>query len=803
MTPGAAKRVRSPEPVRDRPPPASPSYAVDRAAARRDEDLSLALRAANMGWWEWDLPDGEIRWSRGHEDSHGGDSVPVSYADYLQTVHEADRERMDGLIRRAIDERGSYDTEFRTVWPDGSVHWMYGVGRVFCDEDGTPVRLAGVARLIDEERAAREAIAEAEGRFQRLANVAPVLLWVSDTNGDCTFVNESMCAFTGRPFEEEIGDGWSRVVHPDDLERCLELHDDALARRIEFEMEYRMRRHDGEYRWMLDRCRPLVDETGEFRGYVGGCVDIHERREAEERTRRAAETRALLDAIYRDAPVGLAFFDAQLRYVRVNDALAEINGIPAGDHEGRSIAELLPDMDPQVERDVAHVLASGEPIVDAEVTAATPRNPSRAAHFLVSYYRVALDDGEPLGVALTVLEVTARREAEVERERLLAAEQHSRRQLEAAHARSSFLARLGGVLERSLHLEDTLAEVVALLREELADAVAVDVVERSGRSTRRRGQVSVPGGPDRPEDCPTTRSVPLVARGRHVGAVVLGWREDRHQPSAADARHVGDIAQRLALWIDNALLYREREQVADTLQAGLLPPDLPEIPGVDTAARYLSADEATDVGGDFYDLFATSTGGWALAVGDVCGKGADAAAVTAMARYTLRAATAVGASDPARDLGLLNDALLAEETPERFLTAVLAHLDAVGPDGHARMRLACAGHPSPLLLRADGRVETVDTHGPLIGVIPGARWAVAEIDLGPGDAILVATDGVTEADRDAPLDAAALGALLGRELGGEPAGADEIAAAVEAIARRRSVGRLHDDVAVLVLRIRD
>jgi PAS domain S-box-containing protein len=789
--------------VRDRPPPDSPSYAIDRAAARRDEDLSLALRAADMGWWEWDLPDGEIRWSRGHEDSHGGDSAPLSYAEYLRTVHEDDRDRMDTLIHDAIERRGSYDTEFRTIWPDGSVHWMYGVGRVFCDDDGTPVRLAGVARLIDDERAAREAIAEAEGRFERLANVAPVLLWVSNTEGTCTFVNESLCAFTGRTFEEEIGDGWSDVVHPDDLEPCLALHRAALAERREFEMEYRMRRHDGQYRWVLDRCRPLVDETGAFRGFVGGCVDIHERREAEERTRRAAETRALLDAIYRDAPVGLAFFDAELRYVRVNDALADINGLPAADHLGHRIADLLPDMDPQVERDIARVLETGEPIVDAEVTAATPRRPDRPGHFLVSYYRVALEDGEPLGVALTVLEVTARREAEVERERLLAAEQHSRRQLEAAHARSSFLARLGGVLERSLHLEDTLAEVVALLREELADAVAVDVVERDGRTTTRRGEVSVPGGPDRPEGCPTTRAVPLVARGRHVGAVVLGWREDRHQPSAADARHVGDIAQRLALWIDNALLYREREQVADILQAGLMPPDLPTIPGIGTAARYLPADEATDVGGDFYDLFPTPTGGWALAVGDVCGKGADAAAVTAMARYTLRAATAAGGSDPDRDLGLLNDGLLAEDTPERFLTAVLAHVDAVGPDGHARVRIACAGHPSPLLLRADGAVEPVAARGPLIGVVPGVRWSVAELDLGPGDALMVATDGVTEADRDAPLDPAALGALLRRELGGAAASADDVASAVESIARRRSVGRLRDDVAVLVLRIDD
>ncbi|MTD44579.1 SpoIIE family protein phosphatase [Conexibacter sp. W3-3-2] len=657
--------------MRDRPPPAPPTVEPARAT-RRDEDLSLALRAANMGWWEWDLPDGEIRWSQGHEDAHGGTAAPLTYEDYLRSVHPDDRERMDALIRDAVGTRGSYETEFRTVWPDGSVHWMYGVGRVFCDDEGTPVRLAGVARLIDEERSARDALAEAQRRFERLANVAPVLLWVAAPDGRCTFVNESLCAFTGRSFDEHVAGVWHEIVHPDDLDGVVRRHREAFASHVELEMEYRMRRHDGTHRWVLDRCRPLVDGDGTFRGYVGGCVDIHERREAD-----------------------------------------------------------------------------------------------------------------------------------MERERLLAAEQRARVQLEEAHARSSFLARLGGVLERSLHLDDTLAEVVVLLRDQLADSVAVDVVERQGRRTRRRGQVSVPGGPARPEDCPTTRSVPLVARGRHVGAVVLGWRAERHQPSAADARHVGDIAQRLALWIDNALLYGEREQVADALQASLLPPDLPAIDGMQTAARYVSADAATDVGGDFYDLFPAADGGWVLAVGDVCGKGADAAAVTAMARYTLRATAAMGEACPDRGLAILNQALLREETPERFLTAVLAHVSPVDAGGHAHVQLACAGHPSPLVLRADGTIEAVSSHGALIGVLAGAHWPVSAVDLGPGDALLVATDGVTEADRDAPLDAPALAALLGRELGGAPADAQQVATAVEAIARRRAVGVLRDDVAILVVRVRD
>lgn len=621
-----------------------------------------------MGWWEWDLPDGAIRWSTGHEQAHGGERAPLSYSEYLETIYFEDRARLDGLIRTAIAERGSYETEFRTVWPDGSIHWMYGVGRVFCDESGTPHRLAGVARLIDEERAARNAAAAAERRFQRLANVAPVLLWVCGTDGDYTFVNESMLEFTGRDIAEELGDGWTEIVHPDDLEHCLGVRTTALSRRAEFELEYRMRSADGSYRWVLARGRPMFDDNVTFRGFVGGTVDIHERRTGE-----------------------------------------------------------------------------------------------------------------------------------VERERLLAAEQRSRQALEAAHSRSSFLARLGGVLERSLQLEDTLAEVVALLREELADAVAIDITERDGRVPRRRGQASLPSAPDSPDGCPISRTVPLVARGHRVGSVVLGWTSTAHPSSATDARYIADIAQRLALWIDNALLYAEREMVADTLQASLLPPDLPTVPGVDVAARYLPADERTDVGGDFYDLFPAAGGGWVVAVGDVCGKGAEAATLTAMARYTLRAASQARSGGPSEDLALLNQQLLAEGTPDRFLTAVLAYVDP-RPEGGLRVRLACAGHPAPIVLRAGGYAVPVEEHGPLLGVFEAPTWPEITVGLDPGDALVLATDGVTEADRTAPLEADALGAMLVCDLGGRVSSADAAASAVEDIARRRAAGRLRDDVAVFVLR---
>src|SRR5205814_4021444 len=164
-----------------------------------------------------------------------------------------------------------------------------------------------------------------------------------------------------------------------------------------------------------------------------------------------------------------------------------------------------------------------------------------------------------------------------------------------------------------------------------------------------------------------------------------------------------DLARRAGLAADNARLYSERSRVARTLQESLLPPVLPEIPGVELAARYLAAGEGNEVGGDFYDAFDVGYGTWAVVVGDVCGKGADAAAIAGLARHTVRAA-ALKERRPSRMLSILNDAIFgdADVGDARFCT-VCAALVRPNRSG-ARMTLALGGHPPPWIVRADGRV---------------------------------------------------------------------------------------------------
>jgi PAS domain S-box-containing protein len=289
---------------------------------------------------------------------------------------------------------------------------------------------------------------------------------------------------------------------------------------------------------------------------------------------------------------------------------------------------------------------------------------------------------------------------------------------------------------------------------------------------------------------------PLTARGRIHGTLTLVTAESGRTYGPDDAAFTTELARRAATAIDTARLYQDRDQVARTLQRSLLPPDLPDVPGIELAAVYHPAGGGGDVGGDFYDAFETGASGLFLAIGDVCGKGAPAAALTGIARHTVRAA-AVRERSPKAILRTLNQALLRQMIEHRFCTVAVGRLEA--RDGGARLTVCCGGHPPPLLVRSDGSVEEAGTPGTLLGIYEQVQLSDLTVDLEPGDAVVFHTDGVTEERREGHMfGEERLMELLRVSAGMSAAG---IADRIERAVLEYTPGPPADDVAVIVLRL--
>jgi PAS domain S-box-containing protein len=290
--------------------------------------------------------------------------------------------------------------------------------------------------------------------------------------------------------------------------------------------------------------------------------------------------------------------------------------------------------------------------------------------------------------------------------------------------------------------------------------------------------------------------VPLqTVPGKIIGALALVAAESGQAFDPVDLALATEIGRRCAVAVENARLYGERDRIARTLQQSLLPPDLPEIPGVTIEARFRPAGEGIEMGGDFYDAFEVGEHAWAVTIGDVCGKGPDAAALTALVRYTLRAVT-MHERRPENALELVNRAILRNRDDDRFCSAALAIVEN-RPDGGVHVELASAGHPLPLLLRPDGSVEAIGARGHLLGLWPDFEAEPVSLELAPGDALILYTDGVTDARApDRILDTDDLAELV-RSCAGE--GAAVTAERIERTVADGLAGEPRDDIAVLVI----
>ncbi len=664
-----------------------------------------------------------------------------------------------------------------------------------------------------------------------LLDVLGVASVVLDANGRIVLWSPQAEELFGYSASEALGRYAARVmVHEEHFDLVKKLFADVMATGRGWAGAFPVLRKDGTTRLVEFRNMRLMDDRGDV--YALGLA-------ADQPTvRRLEQDVALSTRVIAQSPIGLAVLDTRLRYVSVNAALERMHGVPAEEHIGRTIGDVLPMLElAPLEAALQHVLDTGQPLIDHPAAGRTPADPHEDHAWSVSLYRLEDARGTVLGVALSVLDVTEQHRAAVE--------------TEAARRRLALIADASARIGTTLDLDRTASELADVTVPELADVAAVDLLDSvvgGRRSSSDPSQPTViralavraddapealraadtPGqvaryGPDRlvtecvrtgrpvmvpqvkDEDLPRIArspeaaallaragvhsylAVPLIARGEVLGALDLKRIHNPLPFGEDDLLLARELASRAAVQIDNARWYQNARDTALTLQRSLLPSHPSVTGGLEVASRYQPAGAATEVGGDWFDVIPLDGGKTALVVGDVMGSGITAAAT--MGR--LRTATNTLASldlDPAVLLEHL------DRITEGLDHSIATCLYAIHDPRQRCCRIANAGHLPPVHVRRDGTRALLDlpTGAPL--GVGGVEFTTTVFDLAPGDELVLYTDGLVET-RSHSLDER-LDTLL--DLLDDPA--RPLEDVCDLLVRTLHHPDNHDDVAVLIAR---
>jgi len=247
-----------------------------KASHERQEFL---IRSAGLGTFSCDLPFDTLQWNERMKAQFGlPPDARVTITTFFERLHPDDVEPTAAAIRKAIDEHSLYDVHYRVRQVDGDYRWIRAIGRAHYDADGTAQWFDGIALDVHAERRAEELLREREALFREMADDAPVVLWVTDASGTCTYLSKQWYEYTGGTPAEQPPDRWADSVHPDDLAHATQVFSGANSRQVPFTVDFRMRYRDGSYRWTVDAGMPRFNANGEFQGYVGTVVDVHERK---------------------------------------------------------------------------------------------------------------------------------------------------------------------------------------------------------------------------------------------------------------------------------------------------------------------------------------------------------------------------------------------------------------------------------------------------------------------------------------------------------------------------------------------
>lgn len=260
------------------------------ALAASQERMSLTIEAAQIGTFDWNVQTGEIVWNDYHRQLLGyAIDVPATYAAWERRVHPEDLHHVRTAVQLARDTGTDYAYEYRIVWEDGSLHWLEAFGRFYYDSDRRPLRMTGVVDDISARKQAERSLQASERRYRALIEATTQIVWSTRADGHTIYEMPSWGAFTGQSFEEYRGWGWLEAIHPDDRARTNDLWIAAVTNLTTYEIEHRLRRHDGEYRYMCVRAVPILAEDGSVCEWVGIHTDITDRKLDEENLRRSEE----------------------------------------------------------------------------------------------------------------------------------------------------------------------------------------------------------------------------------------------------------------------------------------------------------------------------------------------------------------------------------------------------------------------------------------------------------------------------------------------------------------------------------
>ncbi len=653
----------------------------------------------------------------------------------------------------------------------------------------------------------------------------PVALMVFDHEGRISHWGAAAGRMFGYRAEEILG-RQGRELFPPEAEAVAAR--DRLFAGEHMRCVVPMRCRDGSWRRIDIRAFPIRDGTGRP-GVVALTTD------AEDLGRVETEL-AFTQGLLQEAPFGLVLLDEDLRFVHLNQALADIDQVPVEEHLGHRIWEIVQtERSDEYERMIRSVFETGDPIQDLQVVGRTPGHREQERVWSLSFFRMSAADGTVLGVGGFILDITEQREAMIEAS-------VARQRLELLNEAS---ARIGSTLD----IARTAAEVTGVAVPAFCDCAVVEVLDRflddlptvTGRPSRTRrlaGRTSLPAaaaqklasidletvftyppyatvyeavrtgrpalrlridewsGPSRngrharllrDSGLRSVILAPLIARGRVLGLAFFG-RDARREPfSPEDVKLAEEFAARAAVCLDNARLYSRKRDIALRLQRHLLPQEVPPQIGLEIAYRYLPGSEGAEVGGDWFDVIPLSGGRVALVVGDVMGHGVQAAATMGQLRTAVRTLAVLDLL-PDDVLNRLDDVVQnLSEIP--YATCVYAVYDPV----NRRCCLADAGHPPPVLRRPDGAAVPVDLPPGVPLGVGGVAYEAVEIELPEEGTLVLYTDGLVEQrGQDVETGIARLCHVLDRCDGALDQMADNVISALRPT---------DDDVAMLMTRV--